>query len=332
MRRLLSTALLVVASVGCAAAQTTTNTAASARRVAPDVHGEPLALLPRGAVAWVRVDVAAAHASPHYDRAMELATQLGAEFDTMRRELGFDPFQHASMAALALYLAPGRGAQAGWPVFYARGDIDRAQILAAARARNDGAAGTEGREGGIAYTAIGTRVYMFPAPDVVIAMERAMLRRVAERLTGEVEGSAADEPRFRALWQSAEGTEGVVRVAADLAAMRDQVRIDSREASQLDALVARAELSGEVTVVAVGEAHDAAGAQSVARTVQASARQAGSQLAVRLLGLSRLLNEGVQIEARDREVLLHVHATSDEARRAARIASVLRDVESGGSE
>ena len=56
--------------------------------------------------------------------------------------------------------------------------------------------------------------HLFPAPDVMLVMERALVRRVAARLVGANERSVLDDPRFTELWRAAGGTDGAVTAAA----------------------------------------------------------------------------------------------------------------------
>lgn len=331
-RKVLAALLVVFGASGCPAPQTSVRNPTDVR-ARPDLHGDPLALLPPGAVAWMRIDGATLRQSPHFDSGLELATQLGADLALVQRELGFDAFRQAQMAAVAIYLPPGTGGDAGWPVVYARGEVQREAILSAARARNTGRAEpTEGDEQGIHYTVIGSRAYMFPAPDVVLMMERGLVRRVAARLVGEEARSVRDDDRFNDLWREAGGAEGPFQAAMDLAAMRSRVRVEvrTREAEALDAFVACGDAPGDVHVRAAGRARDEASATMLRRTIDEARGEVAGQLPVRLLRLSRVLEEGTRTTRRERYVRVDVDATAEEAGRMLRAASIVREIMGGG--
>ncbi|MBI5513305.1 MAG: hypothetical protein HY909_06020 [Deltaproteobacteria bacterium] len=318
-------ALLVVAlgvlAPGCAALQHRPTEAR--RRAPPDVHGEPLALLPAGAVAWLRLDLEALRRSPHWEPSFGL---WRAEAATLQRELGFEALQDARVLAMALYLPPGHGA-AGWPVFYARGTLRREAILAAARARNDGQAGTSGTEAGLAYQVLGSRAYLFPAPDVVLVLDRGLLRRVASRLSGEAEHSIADDPRFEAHWRRAGDAPGSLRGAVDLASLRahgtlEEVRMQGGDTRLLDSVVVGLDAPEDVRALAVGSARDATGAREVLRVVDAARSEAAGQWVVHLLGLNRVLGQGIQARSEDRWVIVRAEASRAAVGRLLRVAGL----------
>lgn len=325
--------LSVLAPLACASTGTPAVAVAEPPRP-PDVHGELLALLPPGAVAWGRFDLAEARRSPHFNGALELAVTLGADVASVRRELGFDALHEAEKLVFGVYLPPSAGTQGGWPVIVARGAYDRAAVLQAARERTPGAAPEEGTERGVAYTIVGQRAFMFPASDVVVVMERSLVRRVAERLTGVERRSARDEERFNDLWSQVDGPHGSLQVAADLAAIRTRVRVSTRgmarTGEQLDRLVAWGDVPGDVSVRAAGQAHTEAASREIVRLVDASTRQLAGQVMVRLLGLGRLLREGVTARAEGDRVTLTVQANASEAGRVLRISSALQEL--GGAE
>jgi hypothetical protein len=323
----------VIAPLACASTGTSANARAAAPRP-PDVHGELLALLPPGAVAWGRFELTEARQSPHFSGALELAVTLGADVAGVRRELGFDALHEADRLAFGVYLPPGTAATGGWPIFVARGRFDRAAVLQAARERAPGAAPEEGAEQGVGYTIVGQRAYMFPASDVVVVMERSLVRRVAARLVGEERRSVRDDDRFNDLWALVEGRRGSLQVAADLAAIRARVRIPARGMARtgegLDRLVAWGDVPGDVSVRAAGQAHTEAAAREIVRLVDASTRELAGQVMVRILGLGRLLREGVVARAEGERVTLTVQANSVEAGRVLRISSALQEL--GGAQ
>ncbi len=322
--------LAVLALAGCATTGTRASDAAHAARARrpPDVHGDPLELLPHGAVAWGRADAATLRASPHYESGMALARELGADLAMVERELGFDPFRTADRVAFAIYPPPGERAEGGWPLVYARGVIQREAILAAARARAEGHAPTDGTEHGVAYTVVGNRAYVFPASDVVMVMERALVRRVTARLAGDSQRTVLTDDRFRDLWREAGGSGGPFALAMDLSAMRARMHVQSPspEAEALEAFVVHGDAPGAVTVRAAGEASDPNAAHMIVRTIDDARREAGGQLAVRLLGLSRVLREGIRASEDGRVVRVEVDASSDEVRRLLRATALLREL------
>ncbi|MDB4932171.1 MAG: hypothetical protein JWM10_4655 [Myxococcaceae bacterium] len=294
------------------------------------MHGELLALLPPGAVAWGRFDLAAARRSPHFEGALALATSLGAEVDGVQRELGFDALHQSERLTFGVYLPPGSGGNGGWPVIVARGPYDRAAVIRAARATARDAAPEEGSERGVAYTIVGQRAYMFPAADVVVVMERSLVRRMAARLVGEERRSMRDDAHFDDLWALVDGQHGSLQVAADLAAIRSRVTLRARGVARtgdgLDRLVAWGDVPGDVSVRAAGQAHTEAAAREITRLVDASTRELSGQVMVRLLGLGRLLREGVVAHAEGDRVTLTAQANASEASRVLRISSALQEM------
>jgi hypothetical protein len=259
---------------------------------------------------------------------MALARDLGAEFDTVERELGFDPFRNAERIVMAIYAPPGDSAAAGWPLLYARGTFDRASLLARARQRPEAhGEQTEGTEEGIAYTTVGQRAYMFPAVDVMLVMDRGLVRRVAARLAGATDRTVLTDDRFTDLWREARGMDGVFAIAADLAAMRSRVRIEGNppEVEALERVVAHGDAPGAVSLRAAGRARNAAAAQQVVHTIDEARLDVAGQIPVRLLGLSRVLREGITTSADGDVVRASVDATADEARRLVRATSLMRE-------
>lgn len=298
----------------------------------PDPHGDPLSLMPRGAVAWVRIQAETARRSPHFEPAMQLVSRMGVDLEMLRRELGVDVMQRASVAAVAVYMPPGTAPSTGWPLVMMRGGVDREAILTSARAHAEGAQDEAVTEAGVRFTVVGQRAFVFPADDVVLTMDRALLRRVGARLAGRDRHSLRTEPRFTALWRAAEldpSAAGTLDVATDLVAIRarTQLRTSVPQQALLDAFVLRAEIPGAVTVRVAGEARDAAGATELVRTVQTTSRQIAGQMAVRLLGLGRVLGEGLSVRAAERGVFLNLDAREDEARRLFRLSSILEDLQ-----
>jgi hypothetical protein len=321
-----------LAFAGCATTSANRTTASAHAHAPPDVHGDPLALLPHGAVAWTRIDAATLRASPYFEQGLAMAHELGADTSLLERELGFDAIHGAERVALAVYLPPDNNAQNGWPLVYARGTFDRAAILAAAAARPEAhGERSDGSEHGVAFTVVGNRAYMFPAPDVMLVMERALARRVAARLSGESQRSVLTDDRFTALWRAAGGIEGPLTVAIDLNAIRPQLRGQptSPEADALEALVARGEAPDAVTVHAVERARDGNAAHMIERTIDDARGEAAGQLAVRLLGLSRVLREGIRTAEEGNTVRVDVDMRPEEARRVVRASALVREFMGG---
>lgn len=171
---------------------------------------------------------------------------------------------------------------------------------------------------------------MFPAADVVIVMERSLVRRMAARLMGVERHSVRDDDRFDDLWLLVDGQQGALQVAADLAAIRARVSLRmagvGRTGDGLDRVVARGDVPGDVSARVAGQAHNQAAATEIARLVDASTRQLAGQLAVRLLGLGRLLREGITTHVEGDRVTLSVQASSTEAGRVLRISSALQEL------
>ncbi len=319
----------------CAAACAGRPVAPTARPPAPtppDPHGELLALLPPGAAAFGRFDLAAARRSPHFEGALALAASLGSDLGTVQRELGFDALHVSDALVVAVYLPPGTGASAGWPVLVARGGLTREGVLAAVSAARHVAV-QESTESGVREAVIGERVFLFPAPDVVVVADRSLRRRVAERLAGIEAHTVSDDRRFAGLWELAGGARGALRGAADLAAIRGRVRGVPQpavpQADALDVAVAWADVADDVAVHAAGRARSPQAAQEIVRVVDASAREFAGQLAVRLLGLGRLLREGIHAAADGDHVTLSIDANAAEAGRLLRISSALRELGGG---
>lgn len=315
---------IAIAMSGCATASV--RSAAAPARVRPDPRGEPLALLPTGAVSWGRFDLAVARQSPHFARALETARTAGVQVDEVQRALGFDALHSSSMLAYALYLPPGGATvRGGWPIVYARGGFSRDALLTDARR-----AGPieQGRESGVEYFSVGQRVLIFPTDDVVLVLPRALLRREAERLSGIASDGLAEDTHFASAWSRIGGAEGPLRVAVDLAAIRARAPTDLHgappAAGHLDLLVARAEVPAAVTVLAAGLASDRSAAEATVRGVRALVSQVRGAI-VTLLGLGRLLREGITVSNDDRWVSLTVRADEGEARRAMRIVTLLGD-------
>jgi len=320
----------MVLTGGCASAPTPRPEAPVAR-VRPDLGGELLALLPAGSLGWVRLDLAALRRSPHYEGTLELAGTLGADLPLVRRELGMDVFQAGRAVALAIYAPPGRTGP-GWPVAIVRGGFTREAVLAEARARVPTApqgAPAEAEEQGLAYTVVGQRAYAFPADDVMVVMARGLVRRVAAHLAGADAHGAHDDPRFADLAARLAPGDHPIRVAVDLGAVRDRQPTAVRgvpQGEQLMRAVGWGRLDDGAQVEVIGQTGTEASAAELARLLGAESRRIGGLLPVRLLGLSRLLREGVQVAADGDRVRVAVQADRDEARRALRIASILDDL------
>lgn len=155
------------------------------------------------------------------------------------------------------------------------------------------------------------------------------MRRVAARLRGRDPQSAQDEGTFRALLARAEGADKPARFVLNLEAIRGLQSLSVRNAPQVDAinqLAGWAELPDASHIHAVGLTSTARAAREVADIVTRESQRMGGLLPVRLLGLSRLLNQGVRARAEGELVTLDVDATRDESRRAMRIATILDDL------
>lgn len=324
--------IVLTAFLGCAGTHPlsrTHSTQARPPRRPPDVHGDPLLLLPAGALTWFQADTASLRASPHFEAGMALARELGADFDLIERELGFDPFRRAERIALAMYAPPGE-APNGWPLVYARGGFDREAVLAAARARNGGAQGSEVLEGGLSFLLLGERAYLFPASDVMFVMERGLLRRVAARLSGESAQSVRSDPRWDDLWRTVGGMDGPITGAADLAATRARVRVqgEPNAAQGLELLVVHGDVSGDAVLHTAARARDERTARAVVTEIDTLRRETAAQILVRLAGLSGLLRDGVETGVDGRVAFVHVRAHQDDVRRLLRATSLLRELTS----
>jgi hypothetical protein len=309
---------------GCAAVIDAGRPATTATVAAhPDVHGEPLALLPPSPTVWVRVEAAQARRSRHWDALMALLRRAaGSDVRALERELGFDPLATAGMVALALYARPGGVAGAtAWPVIYVRGGVDRDEILTAARARapaDDPL--VERTVEGVAVHTTRSRTYLFPAPDVLLLFDPALTRRVLRQLAGDERRSAASDPRFDPLWDQIGGAGGVLRVAADLAQMRTAGPVLGSTTSDdpsaaLETAVLRLDGAGAVDARVAGRARSDGAAEGVVNAVDDVRATMLRRLEVRTLGLTRLLYQGLTAVHDGSVVRVRLDATEDEALR-----------------
>lgn len=322
----------------CSAAQTTgslhAGAAAQPRPTPRDVHGEALELLPPDGLLALRVKAAEARRSPHFDTIYRLAEQnAGEQLRALERELGFDVVRTADVFAFGLYPTPGapQGADEprAWPLLYARGAIDTQAILAAARARAPASDPLVERtvDGARVYSTR-SRAYLFPAPDVVLVFEQALTRRVVRQLAGEEARSAEHDPRFAGLFAQVAGEGGTVQLAADTAALRAAGQLAGEDAStsSVERMVMRAELAADLRLRAAGTTHDAEGAQRIATQVDGVRQELLGRFEVRLLGLGRLLNQGVTAVSEGNNVRLDIDARADELRRVFGAAQLLQAI------
>jgi hypothetical protein len=324
-------------SYSCGGAQHEQSAAVPARPRAPDVHGEPLALLPPSPLVWLRVEMRAVRLSQHWERVYPLLQRnAGESLATMERELGFDPLRAADTLALGLYAPPGARTGDGthaWPVFYARGQIQRDAILAAARARarHDDPL-VERTMDGVTYYATRERGYLFPANDVVIVFEASLTRRVLRELQGVEPDSPARETRFDSLWTQAEGRRGTIQFAGDIAALRaagapvDEVATAAGQgnagASRIEQAVAHADIDAAVSIRFAALASDAGAAQRVVADIDAVRSALLRRWDVRLLGMTRLLMQGVTDVSEGRIVRIRVDAQPSEVVRLLGVARI----------
>ena len=202
------------------------------------------------------------------------------------------------------------------------------------------APGPNGKTESIAFTELGN-----PKPvgtySLRLAVTGAAIRiphcngRGAVTVDGAVRDKGSKGPLVLLL-----GGETVHDVRIDVAvspyekriACGERVRVGNaaRTGEGLDRLVAWGDVPGDVSVRAAGQAHTAAAAQEITRLVDASTRQLAGQVMVRLLGLGRLLREGVVARADGDRVTLTVQANATEAGRVLRISSALQEL--GGAE
>ena len=339
-RRFLAAGVLVALgslAVSCGGTQGGTNGSlhAAERPHPPDLHGDPLALLPPSPLVWLRVDMRAVRLSQHWETGFPLLQRnAGESLATIERELGFDPLRVADMVALGLYAPPGVRAGDGshaWPMLVARGAIDRAAILAAARARarpDDPLA--ERTVDGVTYFATRERAYLFPADDVVLVFEASLARRVFRQLSGAESASPLHETRFDSLWQHADGRSGALQFAGDVAALRaigapvEEVAVAAGQgiggASRIEQAVAHADLDAAVSVRIAVLGNDEAAAQSVVGDIDALRTALLRRWDVRLLGMTRLLMQGLTDVREGRVVRVHLDAQPNEAARLVQVA------------
>ncbi len=328
---------LLACCTACGAAARPVVAGQPVRGAPPDVHGEPLALLPAGPVVWLRVDVRRLRASQHWDLAFPLVVHdAGESLATLERELGFDPLRSADMVALGLYTPPGTRAGDGshaWPVFYARGAIHSQAIIDAARARarpDDPL--IERSVDGVTYMATRERGYLFPADDVVMMFDASLARRVVRQLAGLHAGSAARETRFESLWAQADGRDGTIQFSGDVATLRsigapvDEMAAAAGQgslgASRVEQVVGRADLDAALAVRFVALASSEQAAQRIVSDIDAVRASLMRRWDVRLLGMTRLLMQGITDVHEGRTVRVRVDAQAGEVVRILRVAAL----------
>lgn len=317
---------------GCASAVRTSPRLVARRLVPPDVHGEPLALLPPQPLAWLRVEVAEARASQHWGTLVTmLEREAGETLAAVERELGLDLFRQAEVFALGLYSPPGAGHGIGgraWPVLYVRGNFDGEAVLAAARVRapSDDPL-LPRREGRLRFHATRSRAYLFPARDVLVMFDPALARRLARQLSGEERGSALRDERFDMLWSQTGGRAGTLQAALDAAALRTigpSLEATEELAQSIDRAVVRVEAPGELHLRVVALATDERAAERLVASVDETRQWLLRRFEIRLLGLSRLLNQGVTAVHEARLVRMQIDAHAEEVSRVLRAAQLLQ--------
>ena len=319
----------------CSAAVPHTVATPASHPIPPDLHGEPLAFLPSSPLVWVRVDMRAVRVSQHWEAGFPLLAQNAGEgLATIERELGFDPIRVADMVALGLYAAPGARPGDGshaWPVFYARGAIQREAILVAARARarpDDPL--IEHTVDGVRFLATRERGYLFPANDVVFVFDAALTRRVLHQIDGTERSSVGNESRFDALWTQIDGRNGAIEVAGDAASLRaigapvDEVASAAGEGdlgtSRIEQAVMAADLDAAVHIRVAALASDNDAAQRIVSNIDAIRSALLHRWDVRLLGMTRLLMQGLTDVHEERIVRIHLDAEPAEVVRLLRVA------------
>ena len=170
------------------------------------------------------------------------------------------------------------------------------------------------------------RAYVFPARDVVIMFEPELTRRVMRVLSGEDRNTASHDARFETLWTQAGGAEtGAIRFAADVARLREngQTSSSTEDPSRtIDQVVGRAEIASEIHARIVAQATTEESARQLVSTVDDARQQALGRFEIRLLALSRLLNQGLTAVNEGRTVRIELNAQSGEASRILRAAQL----------
>jgi hypothetical protein len=218
-------------------------------------------------------------------------------------------------------------------VLYARGQIQRDAIVAAARARarpDDPL--VERTMEGVSYYATRERGYLFPASDMVMVFDAALTRRVIRELQGLETESPARETRFDSLWSQADGRRGAIQFAGDIAALRamgapvDEVATAAGQgnagASRLERAVLRADVDAAVSIRIAALASDPDAAHRVVADIDAVRTALMRRWDVRLLGMSRLLMQGLTDVNEGRTVRIRVDAQPSEVVRLLRVARI----------
>ncbi len=326
-------ALLAVFSLGapaCAGAQQSGRYGARRPRPEgpPNLHGEALNLLPPNALAWARVDSHAVRASRHYQEALALADQsLADELRALERELGVDLVRESEVFAVALYERPGvRGR--GWPVLMVRGALDMRRVLASAAARAEpGDPLTERTVDGVLLHSTRARTYYVAAPDVLFLFDTALTGRVLEQLAGAHPRGLTADRRFYGLWEQAGGVDAPVRVAVDAVALRDAAGLafesPGTHTSRVRQFVARATLTDGLDVRIAGTAETPADATALVGEIDAIRAQLLGRLDVRLLGFTRLLQQGLTAVSEGTLVRVSLNARDEEVGRVLRASALI---------
>jgi hypothetical protein len=280
---------------------------------------------------WLRVQLDELRRSPHWSTAEGLVRAQAADtLATAQRELGFDPIERANSLAVALYMPPGQRPSHdshAWPLIVVRGSLDANAILTAARARAPAGDPLVDRvEQGARYAATHTRAYYFPLPDVLFVFDPALLHRVLAQVSGSSRQNASDDPREQVLWGEAGGRSGPFQMAAEVSAIRTATE-DARAADASDRLerfVVRGDAPGDVSVRFAALANSEADAQYLVVQLDAIRTAMLRRLEIRLLGLSRLLNQGFTDVSEGPRVRVRLEARADEISRILRAAQLIQ--------
>lgn len=326
---MLGFALAACATSNSQAGTTTTAGGVIARRFEPrDPHGEPLALLPPGAVSWARVDARRARASRHWGPITAMLTNVGL-MDTVRRferEIGVDPLASTSTLAGAVYervSGPPDAVLAQLPraALVLRDGFD-ANTVRAALGR-DGTTVREERVGALTVYTNGRYAVSFLAPDVMIAFHPAIAANVERQLSGEESTTLERDPELAPLWERA----GVRASPVARSAGRDTIpfSIDAGEGSPISVpsfqrVVAWVDGDDAVTVRAVAVAASDGDAARFVSGLDGMRRDYGGRFLVRIMGFARLLNEGVSLSTDGAHVRIAIDAQGSEVQRAIQVA------------
>lgn len=330
MRELASLLLLALSLAACATTSAAATTAPPPSAALPpqwtprDVHGDPAALLPPSPIAWIRVETARARQSRHWPLVTATITNSGSGAYVQRfvRELGFDPIATSTRAAAALYERIADPESVPRAVVVVRDGFDPERVRAALA--SDGRTVREERVRTLTVVSNGRYAVSFLAQDVLIAFHPAMADALERQLTGQEPRVASEDPAFAPLWQRAGARPNAVvsTASVDTAPIEVDGVLGVRVAIPGFARVVSS-VDGDdalsVRVVALGESA-AQSAQFVAR-LDAVRRDLGGRFLVRLMGLGRLLSDGVALSTDDAYVRAAIDAQGSEVERALQLVS-----------